>query len=494
MDFKQSLNYKLKLFIAVIAIAVTVISISFFPVYGAQNVNIPTGAFSSKLEGIYNGDIDLYTNYNCSNEVYLPVGSRMSTSKMFHVKSNVSGQTVAGWQCYIYANAVYNKLFGEWVGHGSSLSHSEVVISGGSNTASFNMFYKAGVRCGAYMRTTNYSSGAYNGNKGHSLVILSYDTQNISYIEGNADGNGLIQTVTETWSSFNNSELKGRSRYICHVVQPTEYYYTLLYGSGNVVECKHENLIKYNEKKPTCTEDGYKEYSVCSTCGLMVGEYESLPKLSHSGGVATCYQKAVCVFCNKPYGNYSAHNYIEKIADEFIVSEANCVSGKLYALSCDVCGKKSTDTFAVGEKDYDNHTGEYEIINVINAECELTGYSGDKVCTSCKTVIEEGYEVEATEHDFDEKDVYGNLICSACGKQKTENIQNTVKSTATPKPMTNNVNKEKTLKTDSKSYNYNGFLALGFFAVLSIFLVYKKRICLIKIYGTCSSRLLQYYR
>ena len=70
MDFKQSLNYKLKLFIAVIAIAVTVISISFFPVYGAQNVNIPTGAFSSKLEGIYNGDIDLYTNYNCSNEVY----------------------------------------------------------------------------------------------------------------------------------------------------------------------------------------------------------------------------------------------------------------------------------------------------------------------------------------------------------------------------------------------------------------------------------------
>ena len=53
MDFKQSLNYKLKLFITVIAIAVTVISISFFPVYGAQNVNIPTGAFSSKLEGLY---------------------------------------------------------------------------------------------------------------------------------------------------------------------------------------------------------------------------------------------------------------------------------------------------------------------------------------------------------------------------------------------------------------------------------------------------------
>lgn len=108
MDFKQSLNYKLKLFITVIAIAVTVISMPFFTVEGAQNMNIPTGAFSSKLEGIYNGDIDLYTNYNCSNEVYLPVGSRMSTSKMFHVKSNVSGQTVAGWQCYIYANAVYN--------------------------------------------------------------------------------------------------------------------------------------------------------------------------------------------------------------------------------------------------------------------------------------------------------------------------------------------------------------------------------------------------
>ena len=193
-------------------------------------------SLASKLNTVFSGDIDIYTNSGCTSEVSMPLGKYMDNSKQYYVKSKTTGNNVTGWQCYIYANAVYNKLFNEWPGHGTSFSHSKVVISGGSNTASYSMFSNAGVKCGAYMRTTTKSSGAYNSSGGHSLIILSYDQSYISYLEGNGDGNGLIRIAKMTWSEFNSGQLSGRSRYISHVVQPTDSYYASLYGgsqSGN---------------------------------------------------------------------------------------------------------------------------------------------------------------------------------------------------------------------------------------------------------------------
>ena len=185
------------------------------------------------LDSIFKGDIDIYSNSNYTNEVFMPVGFSMNKNINYYVRSNTTGNRCIGKQCYIYANAVYNKLFNEWVGHGSSFSHSQVVISGGSKTASYNMFSSAGVKCGAYMRTTNYSSGAYNGGAGHSLIILSYNQNHITYLEGNADGKGLVKITKQTWSEFNAGELSGRARYISHVAQPTASKYKELYPSNS---------------------------------------------------------------------------------------------------------------------------------------------------------------------------------------------------------------------------------------------------------------------
>lgn len=137
---------------------------------------------AEKLDAIFSGDIDIYSNSGCTSEVSMPLGHRMSMSTQYYVKSKTTGNNTSGWQCYIYANAVYNKLFNEWIGHGGAFSHSKTVISGGSSTASYEMFYNAGVRCGAYMRTTTNSNGSYNGNAGHSLIILSYNPSSLTYV------------------------------------------------------------------------------------------------------------------------------------------------------------------------------------------------------------------------------------------------------------------------------------------------------------------------
>ena len=209
------------------------------------------------FNAIFKGDIDIHSDSSCKNEVSMPVGYRMNVNNYYYVKSKKSGNNCIGMQCYIYANAVYNKLFGEWVRHGDILSHSEVVLSGGDSKVSYSKFSSAGVKSGAYMRTTVNSNGAYNGNYGHSLIILSYDKNNISYLEGNADNNGLVRITKQTWDEFNKTELSGRStpRYVSHIVQPVK--------------------SKYQELYPVCSHTYSNGYdAVCNGCG----EKRSIPK------------------------------------------------------------------------------------------------------------------------------------------------------------------------------------------------------------------------
>lgn len=199
------------------------------------------------LDQVFSGDVDVYSDAACSVEVSMPLGTRMDNSTQYYVKSKTTGNKISGWQCYIYANAVYNRLFHEWVGHASGFAHSEKVVSGGGNALSYAILSNAGVRCGAYLRTTGNSDGSYNGSVGHSMIILAYDQSSITYLEGNGDGNGLVRISTRTWSDFNVGQLSGRSRYISHIVQPKAAFYEQMY--------------------PVCSHGQYDGMGVCSSCG-----------------------------------------------------------------------------------------------------------------------------------------------------------------------------------------------------------------------------------
>ena len=200
------------------------------------------------LDQVFSGQVGVFTDSACTKSYSLPVGCDMNNNTQYYVKSQTTGSKISGWQCYIYANAVYNTLFREWVGHAKSFSHSRVVFSGGGNRFSYQMLKDAGVRCGAYLRTTNNSSGAYNGNVGHSLIILSYDKTSITYLEGNADGYGLVRVTKRTWDNFNASQLSGRNRYISHLVQPRDEFY-----DNNFPECYHKEWSAIGE----CTACGH---------------------------------------------------------------------------------------------------------------------------------------------------------------------------------------------------------------------------------------------
>lgn len=215
--------------------------------YNTNANNVKGNAFTNSAtlaaayDKVFSGDIDIYRK-KTGKEISMPLGYRMldyddmaPKSDYYYVKSKTTGGVYQAYECQAYANAVYNKLFNEWVGSGTTptFSHSEIVIGKGKNELSFSDFKNAGVRNGAYLRTTTNLSGTYNGDGGHALIILSYNSSSISYLEGNGDGEGLIRIASMSWNEFNTKQLKGRSRYTCHIVQPKQEYYDSLYPSSS---------------------------------------------------------------------------------------------------------------------------------------------------------------------------------------------------------------------------------------------------------------------
>ena len=191
-----------------------------------------SAALAKKLTQVFEGKIGLYSSTKFTNQVLAPLGcSKLTGRNQYFIKGKATGSTNSGWQCYIYANAVYNTLYNEWVGRGTSLKNSKVVIKGGS-TFSYKQFVKAGVKVGAYVRTTGNKNGSYSSSVAHSFVILGYNEENVTYIEGNANGKGLVRVTKSTWGELNKAQTTGRGRVICHVVQPTDKYFNSLYGAN----------------------------------------------------------------------------------------------------------------------------------------------------------------------------------------------------------------------------------------------------------------------
>lgn len=63
-----------------------------------------------------------------------------------------------------------------------------------------------------------------------------------------------------------------------------------------------------------------------------------------------------CSIC-KGKGDIAAHTYDqETVNEQYKASSATCLSGTTYYMSCD-CGAKGADTFEIGDKDPDNHSG-----------------------------------------------------------------------------------------------------------------------------------------
>lgn len=175
-----------------------------------------------ELEKIESGDIELFEDLECTKEVKAPLGTRtVYPGKTYYIREKSSGRVFSGTTCYIYANAVYNALFGDVPYHGESERwENSVKLHGFASAVSYDLFQKWGVIPGSLMRTTREKDGSYNGNYGHSLIIIGYVKNAVTYLEGNGDGKGLIRIKTAGWAEFNKKFLAGKGWTMSFIVAP----------------------------------------------------------------------------------------------------------------------------------------------------------------------------------------------------------------------------------------------------------------------------------
>lgn len=169
------------------------------------------------------------------------------------------------------------------------------------------------------------------------------------------------------------------------------------------------NFVLEQTVNATCTTEGYLLYR----CSCNVTSKDIIPALGHTGGEATCTQKAVCTRCGNEYGEYADHNYgtTWKTDDTYHWHECSCGAKKDFAAHgggiatcsaravCEVCGEK------YGELDSDNHDLDcncghqycqhftyganreevslYEDLPTIEATCTKDGREGGRKCSSC---------------------------------------------------------------------------------------------------------------
>ena len=205
--------------VLVLCLLLSWIPISTIGVHAATEITDPesvsgsdySDAYAAKLDNIFQGTVSLFSDTDSK----FPLGSSLPGTY------TVAG-TISGSQCYIYAQAVYYYLFGDIPYHGEGIgnywNHSDTVLTNVSEV-SYDQFQNAGVAFGAYVRTTGNRDGSYNGQYGHSLIILTYDKDHIIYLDCNAAGDRVIRVWITSWDEFNENLLTQKGRKISHVVQ-----------------------------------------------------------------------------------------------------------------------------------------------------------------------------------------------------------------------------------------------------------------------------------
>ena len=166
----------------------------------------------------------------------------------------------------------------------------------------------------------------------------------------------------------------------CSVCKAKE---TEIFEAGEYDYTNHVGeTYKMNQKEATCFEEGYTGDTYCRTCDREISKGESIPKNAHNpASVWTTdetYHWKVCqtVGCG---------NIIDKAPHSG--GEATCKDKAI----CSVCGAE------YGELDSINHK-HTEVRDAKAATEQEKGYTGDTWCLDCNKKVAEGKDIEKLEH------------------------------------------------------------------------------------------------
>ena len=174
-------------------------------------------ALVQKLNDIFDGKASVYYDAGFTKMVNTELGSLSLPNNGVnrYVGPCPDGVTNVGTSCWIYANGVYYTLFGEATGLGAAGENSEKLDLSETENRNFTLenFVTWGVRpgVGALIRTQC----------GHSLVVLGYDEERLTILDGNGNGRGLIAIRDMTWE-----RVGFRAKYI---IQPKQDHMDNLY-------------------------------------------------------------------------------------------------------------------------------------------------------------------------------------------------------------------------------------------------------------------------
>lgn len=172
-------------------------------------------ALAEKLNDILDGNAGVYYDRACTKMVNTELGSYRVPNNGVNKYTGTGEQLNIGTSCWIYANAVYYTLFGETTGNGAAGENStklNLKVTQNKN-ATYENFTAWGVTpgVGALIRTTD----------GHSMIVLGYDEERLTVLDGNGDGKGLVSIRVRTWD-----RTWFRVKYI---IQPNQEHVEALY-------------------------------------------------------------------------------------------------------------------------------------------------------------------------------------------------------------------------------------------------------------------------
>lgn len=310
----------------------------------------PKSSIANKLNKMFAGDIGLYKDAKKTKLVNAALGTRSvpNNGVMQYWGPDPGG---GGTSCFAYANAFYGHFYDGVYPHRTlNGNHKKVKATGKITYANLK---KWGVRDDAavYIREGN-----------HSFLVLHYDEDYITYIDGNGDGKGLVALRKEAWGKRSGSNIYNSKPSL--IVQPTTAYFAA--GSMGKKQAKpciqggssHDWDEGTVTKKATCKETGVKTYT-CLDCQKT--KEESIQKTDdHIFGdwsvtkEATCDKKgtktAACTTCGK-----EKTEAIKKLGHDYgksvTVQESTIYAPGITEKTCSRCEKVKTTKTACTFKD-----------------------------------------------------------------------------------------------------------------------------------------------
>ena len=120
-------------------------------------------------------------------------------------------------------------------------------------------------------------------------------------------------------------------------------------GYGEFDETKHDGgTVIRDAVTVTCTENGYTGDIYCAGCDELLERGNVIEADGHTGGRATCTEKAVCDICGKSYGETDPDGH-DKLVHIDAKAATEDSEGNIEYWHCEVCGKYYADAEASQE-------------------------------------------------------------------------------------------------------------------------------------------------